>query len=75
LNEVYLTGDLAQGNESVIIDLIIVGDINRQYFSELVITAEKFIKKKIRFVVFKPQEFIDKRAKILQENDLLLWKK
>jgi predicted transcriptional regulator len=73
LNEVYLTGDLAQGNESEIIDLILVGDINREYFSELVIKAEKYIKKKIRFVVFQPQEFIDKRSKILQENDLLLW--
>ncbi|OYU96766.1 MAG: transcriptional regulator [Bacteroidetes bacterium B1(2017)] len=75
LNEVYLTGDLAQGTDSELIDLILVGDINREYFSELVIKAEKYIQKKIRFVVFNPQEFIDKRAKILHENDLLLWEK
>ncbi|MCF8427086.1 MAG: ArsR family transcriptional regulator [Bacteroidia bacterium] len=75
LNEVYLTGDLAQGNDSELIDLILVGDINREYFSELVIKAEKYIQKKIRFVVFQPQEFRDKRAKILQGNDLLLWEK
>jgi predicted transcriptional regulator len=75
LYEVYLTGDLAQGNESEIIDLIMVGNINREYFSDLVIKAEKYIKKKIRFVVFMPQEFIDKKTKILQENDLLLWKR
>jgi hypothetical protein len=74
LNEVYLTGDLAQGNESEIIDLIIVGNINREYFSDLVIKTEKFIKKKIRIVVFQPQEFIEKKTKILQQNDLLLWK-
>jgi hypothetical protein len=73
LKRVYLTGDLAQGNDSEIIDLILVGDINREYYSDLVIKAEKYIKKKIRFVVFQPQEFIDKKAKILQENDLLLW--
>jgi hypothetical protein len=73
LNRVYLTGDLAQGNDSEMIDLILIGDINREYFSGLVIKAEKYIKKKIRFVVFQPQEFIDKKAKILQENDLLLW--
>jgi hypothetical protein len=66
---------LAQGNESEIIDLIMVGNINREYFSDLVIKAEKYIKKKIRFVVFMPQEFIDKKTKILQENDLLLWKR
>jgi hypothetical protein len=75
LEEVYLCGDLAQGNDSEIIDLILVGDINREYFSELVIKAEKYIQKKIRFVVFIPQEFTDKRAKILHENDLLLWEK
>ncbi len=75
LNEVYLTGDLAQGTDSELIDLILVGKINREYFSELVIKAEKYIQKKIRFVVFHPQEFIDKRAKILHENDLLLWEK
>lgn len=75
LNRVYLTGDLAQGTDSEMIDLILVGDINREYFSDLVIKAEKYIKKKIRFVVFQPQEFIDKRAKILHENDLLLWEK
>ena len=75
LNRVYLTGDLAQGTDSEMIDLILVGDINREYFSDLVIKAEKYIKKKIRFVVFQPQEFLDKKAKILQENDLLLWEK
>jgi hypothetical protein len=75
LNKVYLTGDLAQGNDSEIIDLILVGDINREYFNDLVIKAEKYIKKKIRFVVFQPQEFIDKKGKILQENDLLMWEK
>jgi hypothetical protein len=75
LNRVYLTGDLAQGTDSEMIDLILVGGINREYFSDLVIKAEKYIKKKIRFVVFQPQEFIDKKAKILHENDLLLWEK
>jgi hypothetical protein len=75
LEKVYLTGALAHGNESEIIDLILVGKVNREYFSELIAKAEKFIQKKIRFVVFQPQEFLDKRAKILHENDLLLWEK
>jgi hypothetical protein len=75
LNMVYLTGYLAQGNDSEIIDLILVGDINREYFSDLVIKAEKYTKKKIRFVVFQSEEFIYKKSEILQENDLLLWEK
>jgi predicted nucleotidyltransferase len=75
LNEVYLTGALAKGNDSEIIDLIIVGNINREYFSDLVIKAEKYINKKIRFVVFIPQEFTIKKTKILQHDYLLIWKK
>jgi hypothetical protein len=75
LEKVYLTGALAQGNESEIIDLILVGKLNREYFSELIAKAEKFIQKKIRFVVFHKDEFARKEGKIISENDLLLWKK
>jgi predicted nucleotidyltransferase len=75
LKEVYLTGALAQGTDSEIIDLVIVGNVNREYFSDLVIKAETYIKKKIRFVVFNPVEFEEKRFKILEQNDLLIWKK
>ncbi len=75
LEKVYLTGALAQGNESEIIDLILVGKVNREYFSDLIFKAEKFIQKKIRFVVFDENEFEMKEEKIIGENDLLLWKK
>jgi hypothetical protein len=75
LEKVYLTGALAHGNESEIIDLILVGKVNREYFSELIAKAEKFIQKKIRFVVFHEDEFAMKEGKIISENDLLLWKK
>jgi hypothetical protein len=75
LKQVFLTGELAQGNDSEIIDLILVGKINREYFNELVMKAEKYIKKKIRFVVFDQPEFEEKRSKILKTNDLLLWEK
>ncbi len=75
LEKVYLTGALAHGNESEIIDLILVGKVNREYFSELIAKAEKFIQKKIRFVVFHEDEFSMKEGKIISENDLLLWEK
>jgi len=75
LAKVYLTGALAEGNESEIIDLILVGKVNREYFSELISKAEKFIQKKIRFVVFDEAEFAMKERKIISGNDLLLWEK
>lgn len=73
LEKIYLTGSLAQGNESEIIDLILVGSIKREYLSELIVKAEKYIQKKIRFVVFDADEFEKKETKIIAENDLLLW--
>jgi hypothetical protein len=75
LEKVYLTGALAEGNESEIVDLILVGKIKREYFSELIAKAEKYIQKKIRFVVFEEDEFAAKQAKVLSANDLLLWSK
>jgi dTDP-glucose 4,6-dehydratase len=75
LEKVYLTGALAHGNESENIDLIFVGKVNREYCSELISKAEKFILKKIRFVVFHEDEIALKEEKIISENDLLLWKK
>jgi hypothetical protein len=75
LKMLYLTGDLAQGNNSEIIDLIFIGDINRDYLNELALKAEKYTKKKVRYVVFDLKEFEDKRIKIISPNDLLLWQK
>ena len=73
LEKVYLTGALAEGNESEIIDLILVGKVNREYFSDLIAKAEKYIQKKIRFVFFSDEEFAVKQEKIISEHDLLLW--
>ncbi len=75
LERVYLSGDLAHGNDSEIIDLILIGKVNREYFNDLVIKAESYINKKIRFVTFSALEFSDKKVRILNEHDLLLWEK
>ncbi|MCK6612009.1 MAG: ArsR family transcriptional regulator [Bacteroidia bacterium] len=75
LDLVYLSGDLARGINSELIDLILVGNVNRDYFHNLVVKAEQYIQKKIRFVVFSPEEFALKQNQLLQDNDLLIWKK
>lgn len=72
VNEVYLVGDLAKGLDSPIIDLIIVGDIQKNYLLNLVEKAEKLIHKKIRYVIFSPQEFKREKAVLLQQAHLEL---
>ncbi len=74
LKEVYLIGDLGRGVDSELIDLVFVGNINREYLNQLVEKAEKHIRKKIRYVLYSIDEFSDKRQKIITKNDLLLWK-
>jgi predicted transcriptional regulator len=74
LKEVYLIGDLGRGIDSELIDLVFVGNINRDYLNLLIEKAEKHIKKKIRYVLYSIDEFSDKKSKIISENDLLLWK-
>lgn len=59
LQTVFLTGALASGVDSPIIDLIMVGDIDRDYLHQLIPKAEDFIGKKIRVAVFTPDEWTD----------------
>ena len=53
VRKVYLEGRIAQGLDSDIIDLMIIGnDIDRNYLSSLVEKAEPLIGKRIRYLVF-----------------------
>lgn len=53
VQQVYLEGRIAQGLDSDIIDLMIVGnEIDRNYLSSLVEKAEPIVKRKIRYLVF-----------------------
>jgi hypothetical protein len=57
VQQVYLEGRIAQGLESDIIDLLIVGDdIDRNYLSALVEKTEPLLKRKIRYLVFEESD-------------------
>ncbi|HQS36531.1 MAG TPA: winged helix-turn-helix domain-containing protein [Sediminibacterium sp.] len=57
VHKVYLIGDLAVGKNSLFVDLVFVGQLDKVYLSQLVEKAEKLIDKKIRFVVYHTDEF------------------
>ena len=63
VDEVYLTGDLALGKNSPIIDLILVGDIDKTYLYNLIEKAEILIDKKIRVGLYLPKEFTEDKLK------------
>ena len=54
---VYLTGDFAQGKDSQVIELILVGkDIDREYLARKVVQAEALVKRKVTCIVLEPSE-------------------
>lgn len=75
LEAAFVTGDIAKGKESDIIDLVLVGDaIDRTYLNKLIEKAEQLIHRRIRFLIYTGEE-ID--AFIRQHGEgsvLLLWK-
>lgn len=74
VEEVYLVGELGRGNDSPIIDLIFVGDIDKITLTEYIDRAEAFIRRKIRYVQFNRMEFDSNRESVLNGAHILLWK-
>ncbi len=73
ISEVYLTGDLSKGLESPVIDLLFVGDVNKDYLLKLIERAEQLTGKKIRYVVYSAGEFKASQTDILKQHHFLLW--
>lgn len=57
LEEVFLTGDIAEGKETPFIDLVMVGDFNKEFLYQLLERAEKLLSKKIRIAIYSKNEF------------------
>ena len=57
LEEVFLTGDIAEGKETPFIDLVMVGEFNKEFLFQLLERAEKLLNKKIRIAIYSKNEF------------------
>jgi predicted nucleotidyltransferase len=71
VEKVYLTGSFATGIDAPVIDLILIGKINKTYLVGLIEKAESLVKRKIRYIIYEPDEFDVEQ--ISDENILLLW--
>jgi hypothetical protein len=71
----YVSGDFARGIDTPIIDLVLVGnEINQEYLAKLAGRTEEMINRKIRFVIFQPEEFEKYSKKLTARDMLLIWK-
>jgi hypothetical protein len=69
IEKLYLSGSLAKGLSSDIIDIVIIGEINMDYLLETIEKIEKGIEKKIRYVLYTPEEA---RNTLFDSKDFLL---
>ena len=76
LQKVYMTGDYALGKDSGIIDLILIGTLNKEYLVNLVDKGEKLVSKKIRYIVYDSHEWEEKKDNEVSNGlTLLLWER
>lgn len=76
LEKVYLVGKLAQGHNTDVIDLVLVGnDLNIHFLVEQIQKAEKKIGKKIKYIHYTKSEFDLGKLKEPGIHPLLLWSK
>lgn len=73
VKQVFLVGEFAKGIDSPIIDLLIIGEVDKQYLLELAEKAEELISRKIRYLVYGTEEFESLRNSGHYQDALLLW--
>ncbi|MEC8738998.1 MAG: ArsR family transcriptional regulator [Bacteroidota bacterium] len=75
LNRVYLSGKFSKGLDSDLVELIFIGEIDKEYLQELCEKAELLIKRKIKKMVYNLEEYMEATAKENFSQYLLLWSK
>ena len=73
LEMALLLDDYAQGRDTGIIDLLLIGDINQEALSALVTKAEKHIGRKIRTLCLNNAEYEKLRPRLDQQPQLVLF--
>lgn len=73
LERAYLIDDYAEGRDTGIIDLVLVGEVDFMQLNELSRKVELFIKRKIRSLVLTEEEFEKYRGNLSARPHLLIW--
>ena len=69
----FISGDYAKGMDSGLIDLVLVGNVNKDQAEKLALKIEKIIKRKIRLLILNSEEFASLQNRFLSENILPVW--
>jgi DNA-binding transcriptional ArsR family regulator len=73
LDRAFLLDDYAEGKDSGIIDLVLVGNIDQYHLNDLSRKTERYIKRKIRTLVLSRDEFKEFEPKLKACPHILIW--
>lgn len=73
LKRAILIDDYAQGRDTGIIDLVLVGNVDRANLDDLVGKTEKYLKRKIRTLVVTEREFKNLASSLAAKPQLVIW--
>ena len=75
LEKAYIIDDYAEGKDTGIIDLVLVGNIDQYHLNDLSRKTERYIKRKIRSLVLTRQEFKDFIPKLENRPHFIVWER
>ena len=73
LERAYLIDDYAEGKDTGIIDLLLVGNIDQYHLSDLSRKTERYIKRKIRPLVLSRAEYKNLFPELSKRPRILIW--
>jgi len=73
LERAYLIDDYAQGKDTGIVDLLLVGNVDQYHLNDLSRKTERYIKRKIRSLVLNREEYEEFESKLKQRPSVLIW--
>lgn len=73
LEKAYLIDDYAEGKDTGIIDIVLVGSIDQYHLNDMSRKTERYIKRKIRSLVLSREEFMAIEPTLKKRSLVLLW--
>ena len=73
LEQAYVIDDYAEGKDTGIIDILLVGEIDHYHLNDLCRKTERYIKRKIRTLVVSREEYNEVFPELKNRPRFLLW--
>ena len=75
LEKALILDDYAEGKDTGIIDLVLIGNIDQENLQDLVGKTEKYIARKIRTLTLTSEEYDKLKPSLAKRPQLTLWRK